>query len=91
MQRPTKKQFYDHMSSIYGKYTCTKGYKTMSEIFDAADDVSLLLELEDLIDMDKKQRLLYRYALACGGKELTPLQLDQYISIVEYALNHIED
>lgn len=90
MNIPTKKKFYEYMTRIYGKYNNVKGYKVMLEIFDKADDIETMLELSELLDMDENQRLKYRYALACMGKELTPSQVDQYLSIVEYALDHIE-
>jgi hypothetical protein len=47
-------------------------------------------ELYELTEYNKKQRLQYRYGLACIGKEFTPLQVDQYISIIDYAMEHIE-
>ena len=45
-----------------------------------------LLALESMSSMDTDQRLKWRTALAEMGHELTPLQVDQYISIVEMAL-----
>ena len=77
------------MTHIYGKYEDTQGYKTLVEILDKAQDPYIYGELSEMIDFDEQDRLGYRHALACHGKELTPRQVDQYISIVEYALEFI--
>ena len=77
------------MTHIYGKYENTQGYKTLVEILDKAQDPYIYNELAEMIDFSEQERLGYRYALACHGKELTPIQVDQYISIVEYALEFI--
>ena len=77
------------MTHIYGKYEDTNGYKTLVEILDKAQDPYIYNELAEMIDFDEQDRLGYRNALACHGKELTPRQVDQYISIVEYALEFI--
>ena len=90
MSIPSKKRFYEYMSSLYGKYNNTDGYRTFKEIFNKADDIEMLDELFEMTGWNKQQRLHYRYALACMGKELTPIQVDQYISIIEYAMNHID-
>lgn len=90
MAVPTKKQFYDYMSSIYGKYRNPNTYRTVVEIMKRADDIEMLVELSELTEYDEAQRLKYRYGLAVNGKELTPTQVDQYITAVEYALNHID-
>ena len=44
----------------------------------------MLLEALPLMDTDK--RLLWRTSLAEQGIEMTPIQVDQYISIIELAL-----
>lgn len=77
------------MSHIYGKYEDTQGYKTLVEILTKAQDPYIYGELSEMIDFDEQDRLGYRHALACHGKELTPTQVDQYISIIEYALEFI--
>lgn len=89
--KPSKRDFYDHMSSIYGRYRNKNGYRTLVEILNRADDIEMLNELAELTEYDKKQRLQYRYGLAINGKELTPTQVDQYISVIDYALSHIDD
>jgi hypothetical protein len=90
MAVPTKKQFYDYMSSIYGKYRNPNTYKTVVEIMKRADDINMLVELSELTEYNESQRLKYRYGLAVNGKELTPKQVDQHITAIEYALNHID-
>jgi hypothetical protein len=77
------------MSHIYGKYEDTNGYKTLIEILNKAHDPYIYGELSEMIDFSEQDRLGYRYALACHGKELTPTQVDQHISIIEYALEFI--
>ena len=89
MNKPTKKQFYSHMSYIYGKYEDTQGYRSLIEILNKAQDPYIYAELSEMIDFNEEDRLSYRYSLACHGKEFTPRQVDQYISIVEYALEFI--
>jgi len=42
--------------------------------------------LEMLLTLDDEQRLLWRTSLAEKGFEMTPMQVDQYISIVKIAL-----
>ena len=40
-----------------------------------------------LPNMNKNERLLWRTQLAEQGYELTPIQVDQYITIIELAMN----
>jgi hypothetical protein len=91
MSKVTKKDFFDYMSSIYGeKYNDAKAYKILLEIIERSDDDKFLAELYDITQMTKRQKLIYRNELACMGKEYTPTQIDQYISLIEYALEHLE-
>lgn len=86
-----KKQFFDYMSYLYEEdYRDMDTYKALKSIMKVTDE-DQLKELKSLITMTGKQRLAYRMALASNGKELTPLQVDQYISMIEYALSHMED
>jgi len=86
----TKKEFLTHMNELYeDEYDVQELYKTFKSIMKIKDK-SQLRELEDLTKMSPKQRLLYRYALATNGKELTPKQVDQYITMIEYALANME-
>lgn len=91
MSKLTKKDFFQHMSDVYKeKYKDNDGYETLLEIVEAAESNSKILdELHSLTKMDKSDRLLYRYQLAVNGKEMTPRQVDQYITIISYALEHI--
>lgn len=91
MSRITKKDFFDYMTSIYGeKYNDAKAYKILLDIIERSDDDKFLAELYDITKMNKKQRLIYRNELACMGKEYTPTHIDQYITLIEYALEHLE-
>lgn len=84
-----KKDFFAHMSEIYGEeYSDNDTYKTLRSIMKIKDDKQIE-ELRYLTVMDHNQRLAYRYALAANGKELTPRQVDQYLSMVEYALDNM--
>lgn len=86
-----KKDFFAHMSELYDEnYNDNDTYKTLKAILKIKDK-GQLRELRDLICMSHKERLAYRHSLASYGKELTPRQVDQYISMIEYALSHIEN
>ncbi len=91
MSKVTKKDFFAHMSTIYKeKYKDNDGYNILIEIIEAASDSEIYDELYSLTKMDKADRLLYRYQLSVNGKEMTPRQVDQYITIITYALEHIQ-
>lgn len=84
-----KREFFSYMSSLYDEeYTDDDTYKTLKSIMRTSDDIKIN-ELRELILMNKKERLIYRQALASNGKELTPRQLDQYISMIEYAISNM--
>lgn len=84
-----KKDFFTYMSGLYEEeYSDTETYKTLKSIIKIKDNQQIE-ELKNLVLMNPRQRLLYRNALAANGKELTPRQVDQYLSMVEYALSHM--
>lgn len=86
----TKQEFFVHMSELFEEdYNDTEGYRTFKEI-STLKNKSQLKEMRELTQMDRIKRLAYRHALAANGKELTPRQLDQYLTIIEYALDHRE-
>lgn len=86
----TKQQFFVHMSELFNEdYKDIDGYRTYKEISNLKNKTQIS-EMKDLLKMDTNKRLLYRHVLASHGKELTPKQLDQYLSIVEYALDSVE-
>jgi hypothetical protein len=86
----TKKEFFLYMSELYEEtYTDSEAYRAYKEIINCTDK-SKLRELRPLPKMKTKERLAYRHALAANGKELTPRQLDQYLSMIELALSNIE-
>lgn len=86
----TKRDFFQYMSYMYEEdYKDNDTYNTLKKIMKIKDQ-DQLKELSDLITMTGKQRLAYRHSLAANGKELTPLQVDQYISMIEYALSNMD-
>lgn len=86
----TKKEFFTHMSELYDEdYNDQELYKTFKSLVKIKDK-GQIRELQELTKMTPKQRLLYRYALATNGKEFTPRQVDQYISVIEFALSNME-
>jgi hypothetical protein len=91
MKKPTQKAFYEHMSKrLKSTYKNKDGYMTLLEVIDAASkDDNTFMDLVELTLMNKTDRLIYRNALACQGKELTPLQVNEYLAIVEYGLEYI--
>jgi len=85
-----KREFFSYMSSLYEEdYNDDDTYKTLKSIMRTTDNKKIS-ELRELILMNKRERLAYRHALAANGKELTPKQVDQYISMIEYALSNME-
>lgn len=85
----TKQEFYDHMNDLYGEDIEDNLYKTFKKIVKIKNK-GAVKELQELICMGKRERLAYRFALAANGKEYTPKQIDQYLSMIEFALEHIE-
>lgn len=82
----SKREFFNHISEMYDEsYRDEDTYLLFKEILRTKDKAKLN-ELHDLTLMNKRERLAYRYALAANGKELTPLQLDMYLSAIQYAL-----
>lgn len=90
MKKPTKKSFYEYMSVRFNtKYKDPDGYLTLLDVIQSAtDDDEVFMDLAELTLMTKTDRLIYRNALACEGKELTPYQVDVYLAIVEYGLEY---
>jgi len=85
-----KKEFFAYMSEIYDEdYRNDDTYRTLKKILKVKDE-DKLQELRNITVLDKEQRLAYRHTLAANGKELTPTQVDQYITMIEYALSHKE-
>jgi hypothetical protein len=86
----TKKEFTDYMTDMYGEEDYSDLYKSF-KTFSKVTDHNQIAELRDLAKMNKVQRLRYRHAMAAHGRELTPRQLDQYLSTIEYAILHIDE
>ena len=90
MKRPTKKAFYEYMSVRFNtKYKDPDAYLTLLDVIQEAKDDEKFLDLAELTLMTKADRLIYRNSMACMGIEWTPLQVDQYLAIVEYGLEYV--
>ena len=71
----TKKDFFQYMSSLYDEdYNDDDSYKTLKSIL-RVKDKDYIKELESITQLNTKERLAYRYALAANGRELTPRQV----------------
>jgi len=92
MKRPTKKAFYEHMSNkLDRKYKSNDGYMDLLDVIhDANESESAFMSLAELTVMTKSDKLLFRYTQACKGRELTPIQVDEYLLIVEYGLEYVQ-
>jgi|TARA_B100000902_G_C27124343_1_gene820300 hypothetical protein len=93
MKRPTKKSFYECMSLKYNrKFGKDDSYlydQLIEIIAEASKDSSRMMELAELTVMSKSDRLIYRNNQACKGIELTPIQVDMYLSTIEFGLEYI--
>jgi hypothetical protein len=82
----SKQEFFIRMSVMYEeKYKDEDAYKVFKQIVKMHDE-DQLLEMKEITMFNKAQRVAYRNSLAANGKELTPRQLDQYISTIQLAL-----
>ena len=59
-------------------------WELWSEIIDKPQDYPTEV-VEIILSMDKEERLIWRMELAEKGYEMTPIQVDQYIYIMEMA------
>jgi hypothetical protein len=89
--QPTKKKFYSYMTDKCGyKYNNEEGYTLLLESIEkASKSDTKCKELVELVMMNKVDRLIFRNKLAESGKEFTPSQIDEYLAIVEYALENL--
>jgi hypothetical protein len=84
-----KQDFFTYMSILYNEdYHDVDAYKTFKSITKLKDQ-NKINDLKRITKFDTKERLAYRHALAANGKELTPTQLDQYISTISFALSNM--
>ena len=89
MKRPTKKAFYAFMSERFKyKFKDSTAYDMLLELIVEARDETRFMDLAELTLMNRTDRLIYRNKMACEGFEMTPDQVDEYIAIVEYALEY---
>ena len=92
MRKINKQQFFKYMSALYeDKYRDNEAYDILVDIIKRAEDDNFLKKMKEIADMTSKEKLQYRYAMAVQGKEFTPLQIDQYISLIKYALRYIDN
>lgn len=92
MRKISKQQFFKYMSALYeDKYRDNEAYDVLVDIIRRGEDAIFVKKMRELADMNTKEKLQYRYAMAVQGKEFTPLQIDQYISLIKYALKHIDN
>lgn len=91
MKKPTKKDFYEHISKKFNTtYKDPNGYMELLDVIQQATaDDSIFMELAELTLMNKADRLIYRYAMACQGREMTPYQVDISLAIIEYGLEYV--
>lgn len=85
-----KKIFIETMQDLWGKdFNFSEAWDVYNELSTNGDktECHTMELLEVLPNMDKNERLLWRTQLAEQGYELTPIQVDQYISIIELAMN----
>ena len=84
-----KNTFYCVMRELWGEaISLSDAWDTFTETqttLDIGRQIDIMM-LEALPKMSPKKRLLWRESLAEQGIEMTPTQVDQYISIVELAL-----
>ena len=89
-----KLQFVSILSKLISDPSITK--TDMDEAWDTYQDLREQLSEEDdsageqmqqLTQMNSKERLVWRTCLAECGIELTPMQVDDYLKIVELALS----
>jgi len=79
------------MSALYeDKYRDNEAYDILVDIIKRAEDDNFLKKMKEIADMTSKEKLQYRYAMAVQGKEFTPIQIDQYISLIKYAFKYID-
>jgi hypothetical protein len=92
MKKPTKKSFYEYMSLRFNtKYKSSLGYIDLLDIIQqASEDPEAFMDLAELTLMNKTDRLIYRNQLAVQGQELTPMQVDEHLAIIEYGLEYID-
>ena len=72
------------------KYKDNQGYLTLLDLIQEADKSDeAFLDLVEITMMNHNDRLIFRNKQACLGIEMTPAQVNEYISIVEYALEYV--
>ena len=67
------------------RYEDEDAYRIFKQIAKMTDE-DQILEMKEITMFNKRERVAYRNSLAANGKELTPRQLEQYISTIQLAL-----
>ncbi len=67
------------------RYEDEDAYRVFKQIAKMTDE-DQILEMKEITMFNKRERVAYRNSLAANGKELTPRQLEQYISTIQLAL-----
>tara|TARA_Y100000996_G_C22209219_1_gene514684 strand:- start:36 stop:320 length:285 start_codon:yes stop_codon:yes gene_type:complete len=84
-----KKEFISVMQELWGSdIDIGEAWDTYGETCVAIDDNDLeaIRALEGIAILDHEERLRWRMLMAEKGIEMTPIQVDQYVSIIELAL-----
>lgn len=84
-----KKEFISVMQELWGDdIDIGEAWDTYGETCVAIDDNDLeaIRALEGIAILDYEERLRWRMLMAEKGIEMTPMQVDQYVSIIELAL-----
>lgn len=85
-----KKIFVETMRDLWGKdFNFSEAWDVYNEMSQDGEEIehSARELMQVLPNMDKNERLLWRTQLSEQGYELTPIQVDQYISIIELVMS----
>jgi polyhydroxyalkanoate synthesis regulator phasin len=93
-----KLQFIDTLSKSMSDPSITKTdmddawdtYQDLIEQINESEEDSASKQMNRLTEMDASERLIWRTCLAECGIELTPLQVNDYLKIVELAISNAQ-
>ena len=84
-----KEMFMDTMKELWGDeinlQEAWETYRDAVMTIESGDNMDIRM-MESLTIKDAQQRLYWREQMAEHGIEMTPTQVDQYISIIEYVM-----
>jgi hypothetical protein len=85
-----RKEFISVMKELWGEYDIDyqEAWDTYDETFAVVfdGDREAIRALEGIAMLNAAERLHWRMLMAEKGIEMTPVQVDQYVSIIELAL-----